>query len=98
MRAISCPGIHQRVLYNGHKRYHALNFQSVVTPNGLITNLYGPADSKSHNSGMLMDSGLLNQLQQYSFGQNQRLLRIYGDPAYLLTVHLQAGFKGAGLS
>ena len=80
VRAVSRPGIHQRVLYNGHKRYHALKFQSVVAPNGLIANLYGPVEGKRHDSGMLMDSGLLNQLQQYSFGQNQRPLRIYGDP------------------
>ena len=98
VRAVSRPGIHQRVLYNGHKRYHALKFQSVVAPNGLIANLYGPVEGKRHDSGMLMDSGLLNQLQQYSFGQNQRPLCIYGDPAYPLRVHLQAGFKGARLS
>ena len=47
---------------------------------------------------MLLDTGLLNQLQQYSFGQNQRSLYVYGDPAYPLRVHLQAGFKGARLS
>ena len=45
-----------------------------------------------------MDSDFFNQLQQYSFGQNQRSLCIYGDPAYPLRVHLQAGFKGARLS
>ena len=98
VRAISRPGIHQRVLYNGHKRYHGLKFQSVVAPNDLIANLYGPVEGKRHGSGMLMDSSLLNQLQQHSFGQNQRPLCIYGDPAYPLRVHLQAGFKGARLS
>ena len=98
MRAISRPGIHQRVLYNGRKRYHALKFQSVVAPNGLIANLYGPVEGKRYDSGMLMDPGLLNQLQQYSFGQNQRPLSIYGDPVYPLRVHLQVGFKGARLS
>ena len=51
VHAISRPGIHQIVLYYGHKRYHA--------------NLYGPDEGKRHGSGMLMDSGLLNQLQQY---------------------------------
>ena len=98
VRAISRTGIHQRVLYNGHKRYHALKFKSVVVPNGLITNLYGPVEGKRHDSGMPMDSGLLNQLQQYSFDQNQRPLCIYGNPAYPLSVHLQAGFIGARLS
>lgn len=42
VRPLSRPGENQRVLYNGHKRVHALKFQSVVIPNGLIANLYGP--------------------------------------------------------
>ena len=33
---------HQRVMYNGHKRVHAIKFHSLVLPNGLIANLYGP--------------------------------------------------------
>ena len=88
VRGISRTGIHQRVFYNGCKRYDALKFQSVVAPNGLTENLYGPVESKRHDSGMLMDSGLLNQLQQYSFGQDQRPLCIYGGPSYPLRVHL----------
>ena len=75
-----------------------MKFQSVVAPNGLIANLYGPVEGKRHDSGMLMNSDLLNQLQQYSFCQNQRPLCIYGDPAYPFRVHLQAGFKGTRLS
>ena len=42
VRPISRPGQNQRVMYNGHKRVHAIKFQSVVSPNGLIANLYGP--------------------------------------------------------
>ena len=41
VRPICRPGEHQRVVYNGHKRVHAIKFQSVVAPNGLIANLYG---------------------------------------------------------
>ena len=29
-------------LYNGHKRVHGLNFQSIALPNGLIGNIFGP--------------------------------------------------------
>jgi hypothetical protein len=36
VRPISRPRENQRVVYNGHKRVHALQFQSVVNPNGLI--------------------------------------------------------------
>ena len=42
VRPVYRPGEHQRVIYNDHKRVHALKFQSVALPNGLIGNLYGP--------------------------------------------------------
>lgn len=97
-RPVSRPGQHQRVLYNGHKRYHCIKFQSVVAPNGLVANLYGPVEGRRHDSGMLADSGLFNQLRQHSFDRNNQPLCIYGDPAYPLRVHLQSGFKGANIT
>ena len=42
VRPICRPGENQKVVYNGHKRVHALKFQSVTLPNGLVANLYGP--------------------------------------------------------
>ena len=98
VRPVCTPGENQRVLYNGHKRIHAIKFQSVVAPNGLIANLYGPVEGKKHDSGMLADSNLLTQLQQHSFSPNRQPLCIYGDPAYPLRIHLQGPFKGANLT
>ena len=42
VRPISRPNENQRLLYNGHKRVHALNFESVAIPSSLIAHLYGP--------------------------------------------------------
>jgi hypothetical protein len=42
VRPICRPGEHQRMMYNGHKRVHGLKCQSIVTPNGMIANLFGP--------------------------------------------------------
>ena len=42
VRPITRPIVNQRTVYNGHKRVHALKFQSVTLPNGLIAHLYGP--------------------------------------------------------
>ena len=36
IRPITRPEANQRKVYNGHKRVHALKFQSVAIPNGLI--------------------------------------------------------------
>ena len=41
-RPISRSGEHQRIIYNGHKLVHALKFQSIALPYGIIGNLYGP--------------------------------------------------------
>ena len=57
------PGQMQRVVYNWHKRVHALTFQALTTPNGLVANLFGPVEGRRHDSGMLRDSGLYTQLQ-----------------------------------
>ena len=48
VRPVCRPGLNQGVLYNGHKRVHAIKFQSVVAPNGLIANLFGPVEGRRH--------------------------------------------------
>ena len=88
----------QRVIYNGHKRVHALKFQSIVTPNGLIANLYGPVEGKRHDSGMLADSNVLPQLQRICHRPNDIPLCIYGDLAYPLRPQLQTPFRGLNLT
>ena len=55
-------------------------------------------EGKRHDSAMLRMSGLLDQLEQYSFNQTGHPLCIYGDPAYPLRVHLQAPYKKGHLT
>ena len=97
VRGLSRPNEFQIILYNGHKKVHALKFQSVVAPNGFIAKLYGPVEGKRHDSGMLRLSGLLEQLQAHSFDRAGNTLGIYGDPAYPLRPHLQAPLRGNNL-
>lgn len=92
VRPICRPKEHQRMVYNGHKRVHALKFQSVVTPNGLIANLFGPVEGRRHDSGILAMSGILPQLDQVSFSPTGQAMCIYGDPAYPHRIHLQCPF------
>ena len=98
VRPVSRPGKNQRVLYNRHKRVHAIKFQAVVAANGLIANLYGPVVGKRHDSGMLGESGLLGELQRHSFSPRGQPLCVYGDPAYPISIHLQGPFKGARIT
>lgn len=53
VRPICRPSVNQKLVYSRHKRVHGLKFQSVVIPNGLIDNMYGPIKAKRHDSAML---------------------------------------------
>ena len=95
---MSRPGHNQRVLYNRHKRVHAIKFQSVAAPDGHVALLHGPFEGKRHDSGILRESGLLRDLEQHSVSPHGEIFCIYGDPAYPLRPQLQAPFKGAVLT
>ena len=82
-------------MYNGHKKIHAIVFQSVVAPNGLIANWFGPVQDRRDDSGMLGELGLWHKLQQHVNGPNGTILCIYGDPAYPLRQQLVGPFRGA---
>ena len=73
-------GEHQRILYNGHKRVHAIK----ISCDGLISNLYGPVEGKRYDSGILAQSSLLPQLQQFAHTPNGEPVCLYGDTAYPL--------------
>ena len=51
VRPISCPGRHQCIMYNGHKKIHTITFQSVVASNGLQTYM-----AQLRGKGMIVQS------------------------------------------
>ena len=65
----------QRQLYTGHKRVHGIKFQSIVCPDGMIANLYGPIEGRRHDSFMLSRSEIL-ALEHFSFGLHGEILCI----------------------
>ena len=88
IRQISRPGDNQHVVYNGHKRVHALKFHAVVIPSGLVANLYGPVEGRRYDGRMLKELGLLNILQRRAVTPTGDILCIYGDPACPLSDHI----------
>ena len=92
VRPICRPKRNQRDVFNGHKRVRALKYQSVVAPNGLIANLFGPVEGKRYESRMLTMCGLLEKLQEHSYSSTGELLCLHGDPAYPHRVHPQRSF------
>ena len=48
VRPIYRPQDNQRIIYNGHKRVHALKYLSIWLACGMIGNMYGPVGNKNH--------------------------------------------------
>ena len=63
VRPICSQGQNQKYFYNELNKIHATNLQSITTPNNLIANLHGPIGGKRHDSAMLAESRLLDQMQ-----------------------------------
>ena len=99
LRAICRPTRHQRIVYNGHKRFHGLKFQSVVTPDGIVAHLFGPVVGRVHDARLFNESGLLPILEEH-FNVPAPLgpFYLYGDPAYGLNRWVVCPYKGAHIT
>lgn len=56
------------------------------------------SEGRKHDAGMLTDSGLLDDLQQFAVSPTGQPMCVYGDPAYPLRIHLQAPFRQARIT
>jgi len=96
IRRIQRPTYYQRRMYSGYKRMHGIKFQSITTPDGLIANLYGPMNGNRHDSFMLGQSAVLDQLKnlmpRHADGTDN-IYALYGDPAYPRSIYLFGGFR-----
>ena len=76
MIRICRPTRDQDLFYNGHKRCHAVKFQAVTTPDGLIVDFFGAYPARRHDRIVYNESGLeerLGAILEYT---------LYGDAGY----------------
>lgn len=94
VRAIARPEFAQRIAYNGHKRKHALKYQSVTSPDGLIIDFFGPVEGRRHDCFLLSVSGLEDRLCTYARDSRDQQMCVYGDPAYGVSTWILSPFGG----
>ncbi|THU89275.1 hypothetical protein K435DRAFT_572148, partial [Dendrothele bispora CBS 962.96] len=82
LRRVARPVWNQRILFNGWKRFHALKYHCLVTPDGIIAHVFGPIEGRRHDETLFKESGLSDILAAHFWTQDRRPLFIYGDPAY----------------
>ena len=98
VRPICRPIRLQRYVFSGHKRVHALKYQSVVCPDGIIAHMFGPLEGKRHDARLLRESRIIETLARCAKDVNGELFYLYGDSAYPLSRYLLAPYRGPSLS
>ncbi|KAF8826370.1 hypothetical protein HHX47_DHR5000203 [Lentinula edodes] len=76
------PGTNQKIVYNGYYAGHALKFQGLCGPDGMMLMVYGPIEGRRADGGLLAASELISKWKNKGRGFGNRQLVIYADPAY----------------
>ena len=77
VRPIARPDRNQRIVYNGHKRVHALKFQSLALPNGIIGNLYGPVGEYLYSLKVYIFEQRMHIAVSFQEGMNEKRSKNY---------------------
>ncbi|ELR09467.1 hypothetical protein GMDG_00649 [Pseudogymnoascus destructans 20631-21] len=81
-----CPHCHpqgnvaQRAMFSGHKRLYGVNWQTISTPDVLISSLMGPFAGPVNDWAMWYKSGYDAAIRKIIEGHET--LYVFGDPAY----------------
>jgi len=94
IQAIVRPSRRQRTCYNSWKRKHCLKYHAIVTPDGLISHLFGPIDGRRNDAFLWHESNLPRILQQHAYAPNGTPLQVYRDPAYSIGRFLLSPYQG----
>lgn len=74
LRKVCRPGEDQQVYYTGYKKHWAFKFQSIVTPDGMISSLNGPYAGPKADWTIWHESNLEARLREVS---NSAFVYIY---------------------
>ena len=94
IRKTARPLYNQGTVYTKFKKCHGIKFQSVLVPDGYIACLYGPVPAKTHDTKLLHQSNLMEQLRSALPDDNSNgpIYSLYGDLVYPQSPYLLGGF------
>jgi hypothetical protein len=90
-RRISRPKMDQGIFYSGHKHYHCFKFQSWVTPDGLISHIFGPIPGHRHDLFLWSKSRIEEEIMCLPEFDD---FCLFGDQGYHTSGHLLAPVPG----
>lgn len=96
LRGMCRPGRSQKNVYSGHKRKHGLKYQGVMLSNGLMC-MHGPWAGRHHDSFLLAESTLLQDLDALPRAADGTRYCLYGDMAYPVLAQIIPPYKTSPL-
>ena len=107
VRRMRSSGVGHESVYSGHKRFHGLKYQSLLAPDGMFLDMYGPVEGRIHDVTMLAESKLEQRLWRplrdawLALGGAPRFC-IFGDGAYkrseiMMSSYLRVGRRNTTL-
>ena len=93
-REIARPTKDQSLFYSGHKHYHNIKYQVIVTPNGLLSHLFGPGMGAQNDMGVFHLSCLEDLMSSPAFDNHV----VFGDGGYATIGHLMSPIDKLQLS
>lgn len=73
---------------------HCLKYHILISPDSLIIHVYGLVDGCRHDETVFKESGLAALLEKHFWTPDNHPLFIYDNPAYSVSTHVMAPFKG----
>jgi hypothetical protein len=83
---------YQRSVYDGHHRFHGFDYQAVMTPDGIIWQLFGPVSARHTDSWMVNESKLLELIRDFCWDDEGKQYFVYADQGYISSPFLLCPF------
>lgn len=90
---IAMPMLDQQEVYNGHKRLHALKYQIIATPDGLLFSSE-PYNGRHHDGHIVSELQLVRWADVSAKGLDGKQRYLYGNQAYGVSSAIISPFKG----
>ena len=91
VRGVRRPLYGQEAIYSGHKKTHGMKYQALGLPDGLLAAVAGPRSARRHDSRVLVESTLENEIRRLQADTGVEYIA-YADAAYTNNDVIMAGF------
>jgi len=92
------PELFQAVVYNGKDKTHALKYQVLVTPDGIMRHVFGPVCGARHDQHMVHESGVLNWITSHGCSATGHPYVCYADAGYAVAPGIMRPFADEKLN